>query len=70
MSWGYPPHWPAVFEANTETEHAAEVCMATLQCGTFVLAELPARHRAETTATPDLAIPGCEDHVHMFDHPA
>ena len=61
---------PAVVEANTETEHAAEVCMAALQHGGFVLAEQPARRRVGTTATPDLAIPGCEDSVHMFDHPA
>ena len=52
---------PVVVEANLETEHATEVCMATIKHGGFVLAEQPARRRAGTTASPELAIPGCED---------
>lgn len=74
MSWGYIPDTsgrlpPAVFEANTESEHDAEVCMATLQRGACVLVEHLARRKAGATATPDLAIPVCEDSVHMFAYP-
>ena len=61
---------PAIAEANTESEHAAEIANVAWARGGFVMAETPARRRRGSTHFDKHILKECDDHAHMLDHPA
>ena len=58
-----------VIDANNESSHAAEICLAVAEQGGFVIVESPAR-RTGPKAHPGHVLADCSKAVHMFDHPA